>query len=251
MGWSHRRPLPSSGGAAVAQIIEFWTDTTRRWRRRARWGRTAEAFKHAFAMRMNLGDPDSATPDMTAALNDMLSPTFNAELRSMTKDDRTLNVTAYGAKWNQLDDSGTTHVSVVDKDRNAVALTSTINTEFGSKLVSPSTGIVLNNEMDDFSSPGEVNHYGLAPHEANFIAAGKRPLSSMSPTIVTRDGKLYAVAGASGGPGSSPPRRSCWNAPAGHVAAGRGERPGGFITSRAHVAFAENQRCLAQPRKEA
>ena len=54
---------------------------------------------------------------MTAALNDMLSPTFNAELRSMTKDDRTLNVTAYGAKWNQLDDSGTTHVSVVDKDR--------------------------------------------------------------------------------------------------------------------------------------
>ena len=82
----------------------------------------------------------------------------------------------------------------------AVALTSTINTEFGSKLVSPSTGIVLNNEMDDFSSPGEVNHYGLAPHEANFIARGEAALSSMSPTIVTRDGKLYAVAGASGGP---------------------------------------------------
>ena len=92
-------------GAAVAQIIEFLDGYDLPLASAGTLGthRTAEAFKHAFAMRMNLGDPDSATPDMTAALNDMLSPTFNAELRSMTKDDRTLNVTAYGAKWNQLD----------------------------------------------------------------------------------------------------------------------------------------------------
>lgn len=241
-------PPPSSGGAAVAQIIEFLDGYDLPLASAGTLGthRTAEAFKHAFAMRMNLGDPDSATPDMTAALNDMLSPTFNAELRSMTKDDRTLNVTAYGAKWNQLDDSGTTHVSVVDKDRNAVALTSTINTEFGSKLVSPSTGIVLNNEMDDFSSPGEVNHYGLAPHEANFIAAGKRPLSSMSPTIVTRGGKLYAVAGASGGP-----RIITATAQLLLNVIARGMSPLDAVNAPRlhhqlvpHVAFAENQRCL-------
>ena len=195
---------------------------------------------------MNLGDPVASTPDMTDALNDMLSPTFNAQLRAITKDDRTLDVTAYGAKYNQLDDSGTTHVSVVDEDRNAVALTSTINTEFGSKLVSPSTGIVLNNEMDDFSSPGEVNHYGLAPFEANFIAAGKRPLSSMSPTIVTRDGKLYAIAGASGGQ-----RIITATAQVILNVVARGMSPLNAVNApRLHhqlmppVCFAENQKCL-------
>ena len=241
-------PPPSSGGAAVAQIVEFLGGYDLPLASAGTLGthRTAEAFKHAFAMRMNLGDPVASTPDMTDALNDMLSPTFNAQLRAMTKDDRTLDVTAYGAKYNQLDDSGTTHVSVVDEDRNAVALTSTINTEFGSKLVSPSTGIVLNNEMDDFSSPGEVNHYGLAPFEANFIAAGKRPLSSMSPTIVTRDGKLYAIAGASGGP-----RIITATAQVILNVVARGMSPLNAVNApRLHhqlmppVCFAENQKCL-------
>ena len=241
-------PPPSSGGAAVAQIVEFLGGYDLPLASAGTLGthRTAEAFKHAFAMRMNLGDPVASTPDMTDALNDMLSPTFNAQLRAMTKDDRTLDVTAYGAKYNQLDDSGTTHVSVVDEDRNAVALTSTINTEFGSKLVSPSTGIVLNNEMDDFSSPGEVNHYGLAPFEANFIAAGKRPLSSMSPTIVTRDGKLCAIAGASGGP-----RIITATAQVILNVVARGMSPLNAVNApRLHhqlmppVCFAENQKCL-------
>lgn len=90
---------------------------------------------------------------------------------------------------------------MVDEARNAVAMTSTINTAFGSKVVSPSTGILLNNEMDDFSSPGVPNGYGLAPSEANYIAPRKRPLSSMSPTVVLdKDGRVFAVAGASGGP---------------------------------------------------
>ena len=204
-------PPPSSGAAGVFQILEFlggydlplaaFAGTSESAPGTTSLGahRTVEAFKHAFAMRMNLGDPDY-WPNVTAVLEDMLSPTFNSQLRAATRDDSTLPVEAYGARWSQLDDSGTTHVCVVDAEGAAVALTSTVNTLFGSKLVSPSTGILLNNEMDDFSSPGEPNSYGLAPSEANYIAPGKRPLSSMSPTIVTDSRGVVAVAGASGGP---------------------------------------------------
>jgi gamma-glutamyltranspeptidase len=197
-------PPPSSGGAAVAQVLEFLGGYARPLSSPGTLGthRLAEAFKNAFAMRMNLGDPEAALPNLAAALADMLSPSFNSELRTATLDNATRPATAYGAQWNQLDDSGTTHLCVVDAERNAVSMTSTINTEFGSKVVSPSTGIVLNNEMDDFSSPGVRNHYGLAPSEANFIAPRKRPLSSMSPTIVIDESsgtaKVFAVAGASG-----------------------------------------------------
>ena len=199
-------PPTSSGGAAVAQVMEFMAGFDRPLVRSGGLGahRTVEAFKHAFAMRMNLGDPEADWPgkNVSGALADMLSPEFNARLRAMTRDDATLDISAYGARWNQLDDSGTTHVSVVDAERNAVALTSTVNTAFGSKVTSPSTGVVLNNEMDDFSTPGAPNGYGLAPSVANFPAPGKRPLSSMSPTIVVDPvaGAVVAAAGASGGP---------------------------------------------------
>ena len=90
--------------------------------------RLVEAFKHAFAMRMNLGDPEvpppntSNVPNISGAVRDMLSPAFNAALRAMTKDDATLPLGAYGARWNLVEDHGTTHVSVVDADRNAVAM---------------------------------------------------------------------------------------------------------------------------------
>ena len=199
-------PPTSSGGAAVAQVMEFMSGFDKPLVRSGGLGvhRTVEAFKHAFAMRMNLGDPEAEWPgkNVSGALADMLSPEFNARLRAMTRDDATLDISAYGARWNQLDDSGTTHVSVVDAERNAVALTSTVNTAFGSKVTSPSTGVVLNNEMDDFSTPGAPNGYGLAPSVANFPAPGKRPLSSMSPTIVVDPGAgaTVAAAGASGGP---------------------------------------------------
>jgi gamma-glutamyltranspeptidase/glutathione hydrolase len=99
-------------------------------------------------------------------------------------------------------DSGTAHLSVVDAAGNAVAITKTINTPFGSGITVPGTGVVLNNEMDDFAiAPGTPNAYGLvATTEANLIEPFKRPLSSMSPTILVKDGKPIMVTGSPGGP---------------------------------------------------
>jgi gamma-glutamyltranspeptidase/glutathione hydrolase len=95
----------------------------------------------------------------------------------------------------------TTHFSVVDEDGDAVANTYTLNTSFGAKIAIPGTGILLNDEMDDFSAkPGAANVYGLVQGEANAIAPGKRMLSSMTPTIVLENGALRAVVGTPGGP---------------------------------------------------
>jgi len=100
------------------------------------------------------------------------------------------------------DDSGTTHLSVTDRFGNAVALTQTLNLLFGSGITVPGTGIVLNDQMDDFSiAPGVPNAFGLVDvRGANAIAPGKRPLSSMTPTIVLKDGKPWLVTGSPGGP---------------------------------------------------
>jgi gamma-glutamyltranspeptidase / glutathione hydrolase / leukotriene-C4 hydrolase len=160
---------------------------------------------------MGLGDPfDPYCASSAAEVADMLSAIFAGQLRANTSDTLTQQPAAYGGKWNPLPggggyvptDHGTTHLSVIDAQRNALGLTSTINTGFGSKVLSPSTGMVLNDEMDDFSTPGQPNAYNLAPSRANFIMPGKRPLSSMSPTIVldTASGAVRAVVGASGGP---------------------------------------------------
>src|SRR5260221_10436154 len=94
----------------------------------------------------------------------------------------------------------TTHFTVVDAEGNAVACTFTLNGGYGNGITVPGLGFLLNNEMDDFSAkPGTPNMFGLVQGEANAIAPGKRPLSSMSPTIVVKDGKLFMTAGAPGG----------------------------------------------------
>ncbi|PON36816.1 Gamma-glutamyltranspeptidase [Trema orientale] len=159
--------------------------------------RQIEALKHAFSLRMNLGDPDYV--NVSKVLSDMLSPEFARELRKKIDDNRTFDPNHYGGKWNQLHDHGTTHVSIIDHQQNAVSMTTTINVYFGSKMLSPSTGIILNNQMDDFSIPANVSKGIRPPAPANFIRPGKRPLSSMTPTIVLRDNQLKALLGASGG----------------------------------------------------
>ncbi|KAI3908737.1 hypothetical protein MKW98_029287 [Papaver atlanticum] len=159
--------------------------------------RFIEALKHMFAMRMNLGDPKFV--NITKYEADMVSPSFAAKLRHKILDNTTFSSEYYLPKWSQLDDHGTTHFCIVDADRNAVSMTSTINSYFGAGLLSPSTGIVLNNEMDDFSAPTEISKTRLPPAPSNFIAPNKRPLSSMNPIIILKDNQLTGVVGASGG----------------------------------------------------
>ena len=142
-------PPPSSGGASLGLILEFMAGFSgeadgrppSQLDRGTQQHRLVEAFKHAFAMRGNLGDlkgdgnfAGDENLNISGALGDMLDPVFVNELRQMTNDAHTLPVEEYGARWNQVTDSGTTHVSVVDRFGNAVALTSTINTPFGSKV---------------------------------------------------------------------------------------------------------------------
>ncbi|CAG7873395.1 unnamed protein product [Brassica rapa] len=194
-------PPPSSGGPAMVLVLNILSQYGVPSGVSGPLGvhRLVKALKHAFAIRMNLGDPDFV--DVTKVVSDMLSPEFAKDLKKKISDERTFKPKHYGAKWNELQDHGTSHLSIIDKDRNAVSMTNTVNYFFGALMLSPSTGIVLNNEMDDFSIPmkfvGDRNVPLPAP--ANFIRPGKRPLSSMAPTIVLKDGKVKASVGASGG----------------------------------------------------
>ncbi|XP_057774854.1 glutathione hydrolase 1-like isoform X2 [Salvia miltiorrhiza] len=192
-------PPPSSGGAAMVlmlNILAGYRDNSD-IPRSLMVHRQIEALKNAFAVRMNLGDPDFV--DVRRVLKDMLSEEFAAQLRKTILDNATFNSSHYGGRWNQIHDHGTSHISIVDSERNAVSMTTTINSYFGSKFMSPSTGIILNNEMDDFSVPENATTDVPPPAPANFILPGKRPLSSMTPTILLKNGELKAVIGASGG----------------------------------------------------
>src|SRR5262249_28329867 len=149
----------------------------------------AQAMQHAFADRAHYyGDPDVVDVPLVR----LLAPANTEALRRRINSTSTLEQTAYGSGLTDrvvaLRDAGTSHLSVMDAAGNAVACTTTINTAFGSLVVAGETGIILNNQMDDFSAqPGVPNVYGLVGNAANAVAPNKRPLSSMTPTIVTRD----------------------------------------------------------------
>jgi gamma-glutamyltranspeptidase/glutathione hydrolase len=129
---------------------------------------------------------------------------YARELASRIDLRKTVAVSGHGIPPNSNTDvfkKHTTHFSVADVEGNWVACTATVNTGFGSKVVIPDTGIIMNDEMDDFSTqPGVPNFFGLVGAEANAVEPGKRPLSSMSPTIVLADGKPVIAIGAAGGP---------------------------------------------------
>lgn len=192
-------PPPSSGGAAMVLMLNILSQYGLPLRLSGSLGihRQVEALKHAFAVRMNLGDPDFVNVSKVVA--DMLSPKFAKELKKKIYDNMTFGISYYGGRWNQVPDHGTSHLSIVDAERNAVSMTSTLNSYFGAQILSPTTGVVLNNEMDDFSIPANGTAIVPPPAPANFIHPAKRPLSSMTPTIILKGNKLKAVVGASGG----------------------------------------------------
>ena len=193
-------PLPSSGGLCLAEILNIVEAAALRSDLHPEESRThvlIEAMKHAFADRARtLGDPDFA--DVSVA--PFLDKTYAAELARRIDPARSAPSRTYG-RATAPEDRGTSHFCVVDRLGNVVALTETINGTFGSLVVVEPFGIILNNQMDDFlTARGQANLYGLVQSDANRVGPGKRPLSSMSPTIVMKDGRPVLVLGASGGP---------------------------------------------------
>ncbi|MCH2139663.1 MAG: gamma-glutamyltransferase [Phycisphaerales bacterium] len=193
-------PPPSSGGIAMQQILgvidrrmkDAGKPGTARW-----YHILIEAMRSAFADRAKFGADGTYVPVPIDAMTDPNHLDAAADAipldRARTSDE---------AGVAQLpDDAGTSHFCVMTSDGWAVSCTETINLEFGSLLAVPEWGIVLNNEMDDFATkPGEANAFGLVQSDRNAPAPGKMPLSSMSPTIVLKDGQIRLIAGASGGP---------------------------------------------------
>jgi gamma-glutamyltranspeptidase / glutathione hydrolase len=192
---------PSSGGVHVVEMLNILEHfDLKSLDETARLHVIAEAMKLAFADRAHwLGDPDFARVP-----RGLVSKKYAASLAEKINLERTVAVPSHGLPpgWeNDLFKKHTTHFSVADAEGNWVACTATINTSFGSKVVIPGTGVVMNNQMDDFSvQPGVPNAFGLIGAEANAVAPGKRPLSSMSPTIVLKNGQPILALGAAGGP---------------------------------------------------
>lgn len=192
---------PSSGGVHVAQILNILqsfdlsglSDVER-------YHVIAEAMKLAFADRAYwLGDPA-----YTAVPKGLIRPAYAKTLAEKISLRKALVDVEHGTPAGatvDLFDKHTTHIAAADKAGNWVAITTTVNTDFGSKVIIPGTGVIMNNQMDDFSAqPGVPNVYGLVGTEANAIAPGKRPLSSMSPTLVLKQGQPVLTLGAAGGP---------------------------------------------------
>ncbi len=224
-------PPPSSGGVHLLQILNIIGDTDLKslgWHHPDAIHLMVEAMKIAYADRSEyLGDPDF----VKVPVQELLSPAYAKKRRQEINmqvarpsteikpvDRKTLqrfsqtNNQSLGENIIPLSDQSlklhatryespeTTHLTVVDEERNAVSLTFTVNLIFGAGVVTPGTGIVLNNEMDDFAAaPGVANTFGLVGNDANSIAPRKTPLSSMTPTIVTENGHFRMAAGAPGG----------------------------------------------------
>lgn len=193
-------PPPSSGGIHVIQILNILEGYDFRGTERYSAEFThllAEAMKLAFADRAHfLGDSDFVDVPVAG----LISKPYAEEQRSKINTDQVLELESHGNPV-PYESENTTHFSVLDQDGNAVSITQTVNTSFGSGMIIEGTGIILNNEMDDFSAqPGVPNIYGLVGAEANSIAPQKRPLSSMSPTLLVKDDQTFMVIGSPGGP---------------------------------------------------
>ncbi|XP_054165498.1 scoloptoxin SSD14-like isoform X2 [Oppia nitens] len=204
----HSFPLPGSG-----DLLSFMINVMQRYNgfyptaanstdnSTLFYHRLVETYKYAFAQRTHLED-NPLDPNVTKVIKMLRSDAFAKNINKLINDEIT-----YASKSGHYDkdlaniddDHGTAHVSVVDSQGNAVAVTATINSYFGSKVMSPRTGILLNNEMDDFNT-GDTNDFGIPPSKSNKVKPGRRPLSSMCPSVFTDQTGLRLVIGGSGGP---------------------------------------------------
>jgi gamma-glutamyltranspeptidase/glutathione hydrolase len=194
-------PPPSSGGIALLQLLKsvekyplhqwgFNKDSTVQL--------MVEAERRVYADRSKyLGDPDFYKVPVDSLLN---TKYILARMQNFNWNAATPSISIQPGAFVGYESDQTTHYSIVDKDGNAVSITTTLNDTFGSKIFVKGAGFLLNNEMDDFSSkPGVPNMYGMLGGKANSIQPGKRMLSSMTPTIVEKDGKLFMIVGTPGG----------------------------------------------------
>jgi gamma-glutamyltranspeptidase/glutathione hydrolase len=193
-------PPPSSGGATMCQILntlEGYDLAAMGFNSAATVHVMAEAMRHAFMDRNTfLGDPAF----VQNPLDRLLSKRYAAAIRDKIVADKATPSAEVQPGIGPHEKTETTHYSIVDKDGNAVSTTYTINGRFGAVVIAPGTGFFLNNEMDDFTiKAGVKNLYGLVQGATNAIAPRKQPLSSMSPSLVTRDGKTFMVLGSPGG----------------------------------------------------
>ena len=205
-------PPPSSGGVHLIQMLN-----TLEPHDLASLGQNSSEYIHMVAEAMKLAFADRAAhlgdPDFYPVPSDWLtSKAYGEELAERLRTPpfwrrapwswgrpRVLRVDRPSQP--PRDDEGTSHISVMDAQGNAIAITQTVNTLFGSGITVPGRGIVLNNEMDDFATaPNQENAWGLSGNLANEVRAGKRPLSSMTPTVVVRDGRAWIVVGSPMGP---------------------------------------------------
>lgn len=203
MAWEFRKVLgglhiPSPPTVVSKVHTNLWPQSSRS---ALNTHRLDEAMRFAYAARTSLGDPDFF-PYMTSLETSMLHPHTASKIRSQISSSTSHNLSHYFPSTPSVlpDSHGTSHIVATDASGLSISSTSTINLLFGSQLVVPETGVIMNNEMDDFSIPNRRNAFGLPPSPINYIRPFKRPLSSISPLIIEHEnGTLYFSVGAAGG----------------------------------------------------
>jgi gamma-glutamyltranspeptidase/glutathione hydrolase len=194
-------PPPSSGGVTLCEILnilEGFPLPALKYHTAESAHYTIEAMRYAFADRNSqLGDPDFVNNPVAK----LISKDYAATIQKKILKDRATPSSELNPKISVHEGVNTTHYSIIDKHGNAVSVTVTLNSFFGSQMIAGDTGFFLNDEMDDLSAKtGSPNIYGLIEGDNNSIAPGKRPLSSMTPTIVMKDNKTIMIVGSPGGP---------------------------------------------------
>ncbi|CND64864.1 gamma-glutamyltransferase [Yersinia intermedia] len=193
-------PPPSSGGVTLCEtlnVLEGYDLKSMGFNSAAYIHTLTEAMRHAYMDRNTfLGDPEF----VKNPIDRLLSKSYAADIRKQIVANKATPSVGVQPGMQPHEKPETTHYSIVDNEGNAVSTTYTVNGRFGAVVIAPGTGFFLNDEMDDFTvKVGEQNLYGLVQGATNSIAPGKRPLSSMSPTLVTKDGKTFMVLGSPGG----------------------------------------------------